>query len=144
MKHINSHSSGMLQGFIDDATSGMMVDFRLKSNYTIEGKFRGQKRFVPYDSMSFGQKRVADITMMVALNNLFCSRFELSKGILGLCVYDEVLSFLDDERTRTCKEIISRSRAENTIVISHDTNLAASFQTVITVTMKDGRTRYHV
>ena len=144
VKHINSHSSEMMQGFIDDATSGMMVDFRLKSNYTIEGKFRGQKRFAPYDSMSFGQKRVADITMMVALNNLFCSRFELSKGILGLCVYDEVLSFLDDERTRTCKEIVSRSRAENTIVISHDTNLAASFQTVITVTMKDGRTRYHI
>ena len=144
IKKINAHSASILQEFVTDVLSGMDVDIRVMPNYSLGGKFDDSKIYVPYASMSSGQKRVADVSLMVALNNLFCDRFGLKSGILGLCVYDEILLLLDEESSSVCREIISRSRSRRTFVISHNAKILSSFDSHIKVSMKKNISYYEM
>ena len=142
VKALNRKSAALLQETVKETMSGMETDIDLKPDYTIRAKFKAGKEFVDYACMSSGQKRIVDIALMVSLNNLFSDIYGLDGGVMGLCIFDEILSFLDEENVLVCREILARSQSRNLIVISHDENVVSTFPTVIKVSLAGGISRY--
>ena len=92
--------------------------------------------------MSSGQKRLTDIIMMVAINNLFSKIYNLKDGVLGLCVYDEILSFLDDKYIEIAKQVVDQNISKKLLVITHDSNLMNMYDSRIKVSMSSSGSVY--
>ena len=106
----------------------------MTSDLKISGKFYNDK-WTPYEALSSGQKRVVDITLMVAMNNLFSRIYNLENGVLGLAVYDEILSFLDEKYVEISKNIVDQSFSNKILIITHDNNLMNMYDSKIKVEM---------
>lgn len=100
---------------------------------------------VSHAEMSGGQKRLADIVLMVSLNNLVSRKFRLRHGVLGLVVFDEVFLFLDDRFLDVAQLALGRSISPTRLVVSHDARLQSAFSQRIRVSRtKGGSSLYEV
>jgi DNA repair exonuclease SbcCD ATPase subunit len=116
-------------------TDGESFRVIIEDDLSVAAVFLGRQKG-DYDQLSTGQARVVDIIMMVALNNLFTQMYGLDHGILGVVIFDEVLSFLDPAYSDYCFGLINRANVPKRIVVTHDTNLVSKFSNEINVTLE--------
>lgn len=134
--------ASMIQNSLDIINQNSSFNVRIDKNLDVYGLF--DKRERPYNSLSVGQKRLVDISMMVALSNSFSALHNLQYGILGFVIFDEVLSFLDPGRVDEAKAIIDLCSASKLIVISHDERLSSFFDKKIKVNLIQGISNYEL
>ena len=88
-----------------------------------------------YNSMSSGQRRLTDVVIMVSLNNLFSRIYNLKEGVLGLGIYDEILSFLDENYIQLAKHVVDQSISRKLLIVTHDYGLMNLYDSRINVKM---------
>lgn len=97
---------------------------------------------VKYQSLSGGEKRRVDVALCLGLNDWISKRFNLSNGLLGFIVLDEVFSFLDDSAEETIGSLLYQEGFKKAIyVISHTSELEDYSNTTWTVSKKNGISR---
>jgi DNA repair exonuclease SbcCD ATPase subunit len=132
---LSKQGKKILQEQINELTYGEDIEVLVQDDLSVSAKFLKRKEG-DYESLSTGQSRVVDIVMMVALNNVFMKFYGLETGPLGLVIFDEVLSFLDEEYVDLCYELIQKTNVPKRIVITHDTKLISRFNSQINVSLK--------
>jgi DNA repair exonuclease SbcCD nuclease subunit/energy-coupling factor transporter ATP-binding protein EcfA2 len=137
MSELAKQGQRILQDQVDMLTDGESFSVTVEDDLSIAGSFLGRRK-ADYSELSTGQARVIDIVMMVALNNLFTQIYGLDSGVLGLVIFDEVLSFLDPAYSDFCFQLINRANVPKRIVISHDVGLISRFNSEINVTLGQG------
>lgn len=140
-KELNKQGSRLIQSCIDEITSTVPVTISIDLDLNLFGKFQNNSK-VSYTNMSSGQRRLTDIAMMVALNNLFSKLYHLNYGVLGIAVYDEILSFLDEEYIQIAKHFVDQSLSRKVLTITHDHALMNMFSAKIKVKMGDTGSSY--
>jgi DNA repair exonuclease SbcCD ATPase subunit len=73
------------------------------------------------------------------LNNLFTQIYGLEEGVLGILVFDEVMSFLDPKYIDFSYSLLERVNVSKRIIITHDDRLISRFNQKITVSLDPGR-----
>lgn len=134
IKKLNEQGAILIQKCVSELLSDTPFDVKIEEDLKILGKFYNSK-WMNYESLSSGQQRVIDIILMVAMNNLFSKLYGLTNGVLGLTVYDEILSFLDPEYVEVSKGIVDQSVSSKILMITHDENLINMYDSKISVTM---------
>jgi hypothetical protein len=122
----------MLQEEVNLLTKGEEFSVTVHDDLSISGEFLGRDEEA-YEQLSTGQSRVVDTVMLVALNNLFTTLYHLDHGVLGVVVFDEVLSFLNEKYIDLCYNIIQKTKVPKKIVITHDNRLITRFDNSIHV-----------
>lgn len=135
---LNGQTKVMLQQEIDSLLEDSRIKVTIDDKLDIKAKFL-DRPFKNYESLSTGQARVIDISMMVGLNNLFTQLYGLEGGVLGIIIFDEVLSFLDREYIDLAYNLLEMSRADKKLVITHNTELSSKFHNSIEVKLQKGR-----
>lgn len=131
IKELNKQGSRLIQECINEVLVGLDVSIVINRDLQLSGKFHNN--LISYEGMSSGQKRLTDIILMVSLNNLFSKIYNLDNGVLGLAVYDEILSFLDEKYIDFAKQIVDQSISNKILVITHDNKLMNMYDSKITV-----------
>jgi DNA repair exonuclease SbcCD ATPase subunit len=125
----------LLQDQVNLLTEGESFRVIIEDDLSVSAMFMGREK-ADYDQLSTGQARVVDIVMMVALNNLFTQMYGMDHGVLGVVIFDEVLSFLDPSYSEYCFELINKANVPKKIVITHDSDLISKFNHEISVTLE--------
>jgi DNA repair exonuclease SbcCD ATPase subunit len=125
----------LLQNQVNLLTDGESFRVIIEDDLSVSAEFLGRKKG-DYEQLSTGQARVVDIVMMVALNNLFTQMYSMDYGVLGVVIFDEVLSFLDPAYSDYCFGLINRANVPKKIVITHDPGLISKFSHEISVTLE--------
>lgn len=141
IRKLNQQGSILIQKCVDELVLDAGFQLKITDELKISGKFYNGK-WISYEALSSGQKRVVDITLMVAMNNLFSKIYNLDKGVLGLTVYDEILSFLDEEYIEVSKGIVDQSMSKKVLIITHDPGLINMYDSVIKVSMSKNGSIY--
>jgi DNA repair exonuclease SbcCD nuclease subunit len=140
VKELNKQGSCLIQSCIDEVLTGIGVKVKIDRDLKLHGNFHGKE--ITYEGMSSGQKRLTDIVLMVSLNNLFSKIYNLESGVIGLSVYDEILSFLDDKYVDFAKQIVDQSISDKILIITHDTNLMNMYESKIKVSLTKTGSHY--
>ena len=122
-KQLYKHSSSLLQQEIETVVpsdGARELSIKIKDDLTITAKFLGSQNYVSYNMMSSGQRRIVDIVMMVSLNNLFSRFLGLDRGVLGILVFDETLSYLDPRYYDFALSVLDSSLSRNIFIITHN------------------------
>jgi energy-coupling factor transporter ATP-binding protein EcfA2 len=125
----------LLQDQIDYLTEDESFKVMVEDDLSVSASFLSRQS-ADYNQLSTGQARVVDIILMCSLNNLFTQIYGLEYGILGLVIFDEVLSFLDPNYVDYCYGVVNRINVQKRIVISHDTSLISKFNSEISVVLE--------
>lgn len=141
VKELNKQGSKLIQVCINEVIPNNEVKILIDRDLNLKGEFHNNSS-VAYELMSSGQKRLTDIIMMVAINNLFSKIYNLKDGVLGLCVYDEILSFLDDKYIEIAKQVVDQNISKKLLVITHDSNLMNMYDSRIKVSMSSSGSVY--
>ena len=139
-KELNKQGSKLIQSCINEILIGLDIKINITKDLSLIGTFHNKA--ISYEGMSSGQKRLTDITIMVALNNLFSKIYNLEDGVLGLAVYDEILSFLDEKYIDYAKQIVDQSISRKILVITHDTKLMNMYESKIKVSINKSGSNY--
>lgn len=94
-----------------------------------------------YRQLSGGQQRRMALSVALAFADFSCSRSGIMPNVL---ILDEVLQFLDGEGRRRVLEILSKLQRESVMLVSHDSELAGSFDVVDTVILENDVARVEV
>jgi DNA repair exonuclease SbcCD ATPase subunit len=135
MTELSKQAQVLLQEEVNTLTADEDFEIVVEEDLSLRAKFLDRDEF-SYNRLSTGQGRVVDIIMMVALNNLFTRLYGLEFGVLGVVVFDEVLSFLHEKYTDLCFGIIQKSNVPKKLVITHDNRLISRFSHSISVTLE--------
>lgn len=135
ISELGKQGQELLQGQVDLLTEGETFRVVIEDDLSVSAMFMGRQKG-DYDQLSTGQARVVDIIMMVALNNLFTQMYGMDYGVLGVVIFDEVLSFLDPVYSEYCFQLINRANVPKRIVITHNSNLINKFDHEIHVTLE--------
>ena len=100
------------------------------TNIDIVASFR-RKKGVALSEMSGGERKLTDIFILVALNNLFSKKYRLAYGVLGVTILDEVFGKLDDLYLDLGYEAVHQCNSSLRIVIDHSTRLQSFFKNTI-------------
>ena len=90
---------------------------------------------VSYNSLSGGEKRRVDCSLIFALSKYLEEKYELgSQGLLGIMVLDEVFGGLDTEGIDSLISLLEReSKGKSIFIIDHNPRLTAFADRVFTV-----------
>ena len=91
-----------------------------------------------YLGSSGGEKRRADLSMLLALRELAKARLEQTFDLLFV---DEVFDVLDQSGIERVIHLLTEQTDDSVFVISHDPSLMDAFENVITVEKTDGLSR---
>jgi hypothetical protein len=138
IQELNKTTKVLLQDQVDILTNGEDFSVHIDDQLNITAKFFGRDA-KGYGGLSNGQERVVDLVMMVALNNLFTQIYGLEEGVLGILVFDEVMSFLDPKYIDFSYSLLERVNVSKRIIITHDDRLISRFNQKITVSLDPGR-----
>ncbi len=88
-----------------------------------------------YVNLSGGEKRRVDIAIMITLNKIIRQMYNISSGLLGILILDEIFSSLDDSGEETVYDLLEElTQSINSIyVITHTDELKSFFNNSITV-----------
>lgn len=139
-KLLNKQAITYLQDEIDKIISNVDLTVKMEDDLSLKAKFFGEYR--DYNSLSNGQSRVCDIVIMVALNNIFSKLHNLESGVLGITIFDEILSFLSKEYVDISKSLLDQLITDKTIIITHDSRLISLFDSKILVKMVNDLSQY--
>ena len=109
------------------------VSEKLSLKVNILGKDRS------YGHLSGGEKRRVDIAVVVTLNKIIRQMYNVSSGLLGMLILDEVFSFLDDTGEENVFYLLKEisNEVKSIFVITHTDELKSYFDNSITVVKKD-------
>ena len=92
-----------------------------------------------YEHLSGGEKRRVDIAVIITLNKIIRQMYNISNGLLGMLILDEVFSFLDDTGEENIfyllKDIVKEIKS--IFIITHTDELKSYFDNTIVVVKKD-------
>jgi hypothetical protein len=134
VQSLNRRTKDLLQEEIDELIKDQEFSIRVEDDLSISASFLGRD-FNNYKELSVGLERVVDIVMLISLNNLFTKLYALDEGVLGLVIFDEVMSFLDPYYIDFCYECLQRLRVGKRSIITHDDRLAGRFDNRINVSL---------
>lgn len=115
--------------FLVDRTMKNLIDTNIEVSSTglnLMVSFNGRKS-LSYGEISAGQKRILDLALMLTLNEIFSEYIGSEKGVLGISIYDEVVSFLDMSYVDVAKTLLDTCVSGKVLLITHETRLADSF-----------------
>lgn len=95
-----------------------------------------------YESLSSGEKKVVELALIVAFNNVYNEVFNLERGLIGNIFLDEIFTFLDPENLNLCKQILE-SLQSSCILITHEEELKNLFPRKILVEKVNNSSVYH-
>lgn len=134
---------------LSQEVKGLLSDVNLKAEISIVGNkpkvlcsVDGIK--ADYEELSSGEKKVIDIALLIAFNNILSRKFHQTNGLLGSIFIDEIVSFVDPKYAEVVFSILEKSLASNVIVITHDENLKNYFHNSLKVTKVNGCAQYEV
>ena len=144
IQKLNEISCKALAAEVSDITKDSRIGMRVETGKSTEVyvKFIDKGNEVSLGEMSGGERRVVDILIMIAINNLFAKRYSLESGILGLLIFDEVFSHLDERYTDIALSALQGSITKNRLAISHDVRVQNMFDRRIHVTNVSGISDY--
>jgi len=94
---------------------------------------------VKYESLSGGEKRRVDISLIFGLNKWISSKHNIDNGIFGLIILDEVFSFLDSTGSETTAQLLwDEGKNRNIFVIDHALGLSSYADRIWTVNKVNG------
>lgn len=94
---------------------------------------------VKYESLSGGEKRRVDISLIFGLNYWITSMFGLKTSLLGIMVLDEVLGGLDASGFETVANLLyNEGKTKAVVVIDHSTDLGSYTNKIWTVVKRNG------
>jgi DNA repair exonuclease SbcCD ATPase subunit len=94
-----------------------------------------------YNSLSSGEKKIVEISLIIAFINSYCNIFSLNKGLLGYIFLDEICVYVDSNRLNLVIELLSKCKS-NKIVITHENNLKVQFNHKINVEKVNGNSEF--
>ena len=144
MQKLNSLACNSIVAELGMIAPRDMIEFSLTSgkNTEVKARFKGRNQYVKIGEMSGGERRIVDILLMVALSNMFSKKHRLSKGVLGLAVFDEVFTYLDEKHMDLAASALAQLNASTRLIISHDLRLQSMFDRVILVRNDNGVSEY--
>lgn len=127
----NNYMSVILQNQTRLASGELSEKMSLK--VTLFGKEKD------YVNLSGGEKRRVDIAVMVTLNKIIRKMYNISLGLLGILILDEIFSSLDDSGEENVYNLLEElSNSINSIyVITHTDELKSYFNNSIVVKKKN-------
>jgi len=105
---------------------------------SIQARFPGEKDYRCAGEMSSGERRLTDILVLVALNNVFNRYFGIPDGILGVVFLDEIFSYLGDRYTDLVFECVKALSTQTVVLITHDDRIKDYVDKALLVTKKPG------
>ena len=108
------------------------LEIRVLEDLSIEAKFVDSNIFTSYAMMSSGQRRIVDICLMISLNNLFSKVLGLKDGILGILIFDETFSFLDNRYYDMAHSFLNASISRYIFVITHNESIVGGRRIKVT------------
>lgn len=117
------------------------ISVKFNEDMTVQADF-GDKKWRSFESLSNGQSRVVNIIMMVALHNIYCDLHNLKNGILGLSVFDEVVSFVDENLKEEVRSVLSQMSTKKLFLISQDPQVSSFGEKTIRVRMTSEGSSY--
>lgn len=130
---INQNLEKLLDG------SSFKIKLQFKSNIKVLVTLDGNERAV-FNKLSSGEKKIAELALIIAFINSYCEIYNLEKGLLGYVFLDEIFSYLDSDKLSLAKSILDRCYS-NRIVITHESSLKNTFNHKILV-KKDKYSEY--
>jgi DNA repair exonuclease SbcCD nuclease subunit len=132
-KRISSEAMRTLEREINSIVGDSdLYEIKIEEDMSISARFNGGPN-TPSGSMSGGERRLTDILLLIATNNVFSSHFGISEGILGIVFFDEVFSYLDDQNTEIAMRAMENLGARIKVVISHDPRVKDSVDNILSV-----------
>lgn len=111
-------------------------------NASIAIRYGKGAKYTAIGALSGGERRLADIVMMVAIINVFSRRYKQSQGLLGMMVADEIFSHLDPAYGEIAFNVLTQCMSRLKMVITHDNNLQSYFHQIIKVKKNNGCSEY--
>lgn len=132
---------------ISDELDSLLSDSAINAEISISGTrpelvcYVGRDKF-SYDEISEGERRIINLAILIAFNNIVSRRHGLRYGVLGLLVLDEVFQFLDASYAELAFSLLGKSVSKLVIVVSHDERIQSFFNNVIRVDKINKLARY--
>jgi len=126
--------NSIANGYLSEISSGEMSITMSPTSVLKSGEERNKLSMdialdgytVNYKSLSGGEKRRVDVSLCLALNEWVSQRFNITDGLLGVIIFDEIFSYLDRLAEETIGTILYREGHKKCIlVISHTSELAS-------------------
>lgn len=94
---------------------------------------------VKYESLSGGEKRRVDLSLIFGLNRWVSEKYSVPSGILGLIILDECFSYLDVSGSEVVAQLLFEEGKDRSIfVIDHSLSLSSYATNIWTVIKQDG------
>lgn len=95
-----------------------------------------------YRQFSGGEKRRLDLAICLSLNKWFAVRYNLSHGLLGLLILDELFGFVDKAGEESAALLLQEEgRNKAVVVVSHTSELSSFCDRTVMVSKKDDVSR---
>jgi DNA repair exonuclease SbcCD ATPase subunit len=94
---------------------------------------------VKYESLSGGEKRRVDLSLIFGLNRWVSEKYLVPNGILGLIILDECFSYLDVSGSEVVAQLLLEEGNDRSIfVIDHSLSLSSYAINIWTVVKENG------
>ena len=101
----------------------------------------GGRRSVGAGTLSAGERKLAQISLLVAFVNVYSALYGLDGGVLGYVFLDEIFSHLDAETLELAKPLVDKCIARQ-IVVTHEATLQVKYPYRVLVESVGGISRY--
>jgi DNA repair exonuclease SbcCD ATPase subunit len=92
----------------------------------------GKERSI--QALSGGEKRLVDVVIIIALSLAYQEMYGLESSLIGITVFDEVLTYLSESNMQYAHSVICEHLPGTKIIISNDSSLTSLFTSTIKVT----------
>lgn len=140
IKEINNVIIRVIQEEIDTLTSESQISIKIDRDLNVRSNFFGEQ--LPYENLSNGQSRICDLILMISLNNVFSKLYSIN-GILGISIFDELISFLSADFIDVAKSLLDKLICNKMFVITHDYRLASNFNNKILVSIDNNGNSFY-
>ena len=94
---------------------------------------------VKYESLSGGEKRRVDVSLCMTLNRWVRMKYQLSHGLLGVLILDELFSYVDHLGEEAIATLLyDEGRDKAVYVVSHTSDLSSYGDKMITIVKSAG------
>lgn len=87
-----------------------------------------------YNLLSGGEKTKVDLVSMLTLNRIASRQFNVTNGIFGILIFDEVFSSLDEDGSDMVLSVLNKFKSRSVYVVSHNAVLKSMFMNTLIVT----------
>lgn len=118
--------------------SDVSVKISNDKSYQVKVKLKNEQETL-FNNLSNGERKLVEISLIIAFINVYSKIFKLNKSILGYVFFDELFTYLDQSNIQVCKEILEDCKASK-LIITHESELKSYFTSTMQLTKSSSGT----